>query len=449
MSSTTANHIGGKQALDATVMMTLLKTLYPLRLAPVSPDTDRAIDILCHVLPFEIHEYASGSEHNGWTVPQTWYPTSASIYRNARKIYDGMEHPLGVIGYSTSFSGTVDLAELKEHLCYHPELDDSLVYHCDYFYKPWKRTWGFSVTKTFFNELESGEYEVDLETVEEPGTMKVLDYLLPGDSEDAIILNAHNCHAAQANDDIAGVVTAIEVIRRLSERASRRFSYRVVIAPEHLGTVFFLANCAPEKVKTFKHAMFLEMVGNDNSLALQESFTGKSLIDRAAHHYLKHHHPDYRSDSFRKIVGNDETVWEAPGFEIPCVSLSRFPYLQYHSNFDTIDIITPEHMTETVEAVLGIIEILETNVTVKRHFSGLMALSNPKYDLYISTIDPSIRKEVGGQQLKWNYLMDCVVRYFDGTMTILEIAEKHDLNYTDVLAYIRQFEQKGLVSLET
>ena len=34
--------------------------------------------------------------------------------------------------------------------------------------------------------------------------MKVLEYTLPGSSSETIIINAHNCHPFQANDDISG-----------------------------------------------------------------------------------------------------------------------------------------------------------------------------------------------------------------------------------------------------
>ncbi|MBF0497293.1 MAG: DUF2172 domain-containing protein [Deltaproteobacteria bacterium] len=120
-------------------MMELLKKIYPLRLAPVSDETDGLVPLLTAELPFSVHEYQSGLEHNGWTVPLKWKPLKAEIRKDGRLIYDGMKHPLGVIGYGTSFQGVVPLNELKKHLSYHPELPDSLVYHCDYYYKKWLR----------------------------------------------------------------------------------------------------------------------------------------------------------------------------------------------------------------------------------------------------------------------------------------------------------------------
>ncbi len=427
-------------------MLDLLKAIYLHRMAPVSAGADRVIEILCKELPFVVHEYPSLAEHNGWVVPYKWEVCKAEIRQNDHLVYDGLAHPLGVIGYSQSFQGQITREELKRHLFYHPTLPDALVYHCDLYYKVDQKDWGFCVPNTLFQSLPEGDYTIDLQTVHELGTMKVGDCFLPGVINKTIILNAHNCHAGQANDDIAGMVVGVEVLKRLS-RQRNRFSYRLIIAPEHLGTVFYLAGLPPSVVSTFRYCLFLEMLGNQNRLALQESFTGKSDLDRAAYQYLRHYHPDFHADKFRKIVGNDETVWEAPGFEIPTISLSRFPYPEYHSSCDTEAIISEAKLQEAVETVLGILHILESDCVMYRKFKGLVALSNPKFNLYIDMADPSIRPSVPVEQLKWNHLMNCLPRYFDGRMTVLDIAEKHDLPYNLVRDYIGKFQEKGLVDI--
>lgn len=426
-------------------MMELLKKIYPLKLAPVSEDADKAVGILKDALPFKVHEFPSGLQKNGWIVPQKWAAKKALLYKNNKVIYDGMRHPLGVAGYSTSFKGVVPLNELKRHLFYHIKLPHALVYHCDYYYKQWKRDWGLSVPYNFFKSLKKGDYFVDIKTETKKGSMKVLDYFLPGRKKETIILNAHNCHAGQANDDISGVVVAIEVANRLRKRKNK-YSYRVIIAPEHLGTVFYLANMPRKITRNFKCAIFLEMLGNVNNLSFQESFTGQSQLDDAAGICLKHSVKKFRRGKFRTIIGNDETVWESAGYEIPCVSLSRWPYDEYHSDFDTESIVSGEKLEESVSLVIKMIDILETNTFVKRKFNGLIALSNPKYDLYVSNYDPSLKRGVALEQKRWNYFLDCAPRYFDGKTTILEMALKHDLDYFKVYEYLKRFEAKRLIS---
>jgi len=426
-------------------MIEALRRLADLRLAPVSPDADRLAEILSAELPLRVREYPSGMECNGWTVPNSWRPRAAEIRFRGKRIYDGMAHPLGVPGYAPGFRGRVGWAELKEHLFHHPTLEDALVYHCDYFYKPWRRDWGFCVTRRFFDSLEEGEYEVRLEVEEKPGSMKVLAWDLPGEEESVVVLNAHTCHAAQANDDLAGVVVGVEAMRRLAERPRRRFSYRLVLAPEHLGTVFYLDDLPEEEVSRLRYALFLEMLGNRNRLALQESFTGRSALDRAARLYLSHHRGDHVSGPFRSVVGNDETVWEAPGYEIPCISLSRWPYPEYHSSLDTPEIIDPEMMEDAVGAVLGILDTLEGNRVMERRFRGLVCLGNPKYDLYISTEDPSIRALVSEDQRKWHRLMTCLYRYFDGETSLFDVAERHGVPFELLRSYVDRYEEKGLI----
>lgn len=426
--------------------MKLLNELYPYKMAPISPDTDEVVRLLQKELPFDVHEYPNGMEHNGWVVPDNWYVEKALIKKDGLIIYNGMEQALGVIGYSQSYNGVLTLDELKEHLFYSRKFDDALIYHCDLYYKVGQSNWGFSMPKQMIEQLEDGEYTVELDTVFAKGTLKVLDYFIQGQTDDTIVINAHNCHSGQANDDIAGVVLGVELMKYF-QKTQHYYSYRLIICPEHFGTICYLSNIDDRTFDTFKYGIFLEMVGNDNRIALQKTFTGTSEIDQIIEHYLMHQKEESFIDDFRKIIGNDETVWESAGFELPTVSISRFPYDEYHTSRDTIDIISDEKMNESFEHMKKILWMLDNNVKIKRKFRGLIALSNPKYDLYISNFDPSIRPEIDDAQKKWNYLMDCIPRYFDENMTILEISKKHGLYFEDVYNYVKKFEEKDLVEL--
>ncbi|NWF67145.1 MAG: DUF4910 domain-containing protein [Campylobacterales bacterium] len=422
-----------------------LKKLYNLKLAPNSPDTDKFVEIAKQILPFKLHEFDSGLEFNGWVVPYSWSVKKALIKKDGVTIYDGLHHPLAVIGYSQSFIGKISLSELKKHIWTHPTLDDALVYHCDLFYKVGKQEWGFTMSKNMLNSLLDGEYEIELECSFEQNSLKVLEFDIKGEIDEYIILNAHNCHAQQANDDISGVVVGIEIMKRLMQ-TKNRYSYKLIIAPEHFGTIFYLASLELSEIKKFKHAMFLESLGNDKHIGLQLSFLGNKEIDIASINYISNNFNPHEIKPFRQIIGNDETVWEAAGYEIPCISLSRHPFREYHSSFDNIDIISIDRLKESVKIVEDIIKILETNRKMKRKFNGLIALSNPKYNLYIAPgSDPT--GGIGGVKVdkKFNYLMDCIIRYFDENMTILDIATKHEMDYFSVYEYVKMFEEKELI----
>jgi len=436
-------------------MYELLKSIYPLRLAPVSDGRDKAINLMMAELPFKIFEFESGTEQTGWVVPDKWEILKANIRYQGKLVYDGTQHPLGVIGYSSSFHGKVDLRELKKHLYYHSFYPDALVYHYKYFYRNWEKDWGFSMPKNKIDRLTEGSYEIELETEHSPAMMKVLEYHLQGELSETVTFIAHDCHAAQANDDIAGVVVGIELMKRL-RKLNTRLSYRLLIGPEQFCSVFYLAALTPAERAKLTYGVYLEMLGNDNRLALQESFNGNSLIDKAAKHFLMNQYPGTYVGAFRKVIGNDETVWESPGYEIPCISISRsnpvtdgLPYPEYHSNLDNEEIIHPGRLEESVDAVLGIINILENNVVMHRKFEGHVALSHPQYDLYVDPpTDPSLNEEDIDRRRQWFDMIVRLPRDFDGITTLLDVAIRQDIQFDDLLDYVKKFAEKGLVRLE-
>ena len=63
----------------------------------------------------------------------------------------------------------------------------------------------------------------------------------------------------------------------------------------------------------------------------------------------------------------------------------------------------------------------------------------------------SIKKEKTLQSKKlsessedWGHLLDCLFRYFDGKISILEIANKHNLEFAELYDYICSFKKKNL-----
>src|SRR5688572_3279090 len=98
-------------------MMDIIRKLSPLRMGPNCDGADESVRILKQVLPFQVHAFEGGSEVNGWICPLKWEARKAEIRDASGKvIYDGNAHPLGVIGYSQPFQGTVSHEELKKHL---------------------------------------------------------------------------------------------------------------------------------------------------------------------------------------------------------------------------------------------------------------------------------------------------------------------------------------------
>jgi aminopeptidase-like protein len=406
----------------------------------------QAFELMSSVHPLELKRYRSGREHNGWVIPHDWVIRKAAIRRNGSLLFDGTVHPLAIAGYSSSFQGTVDKDELDRHVFFNRDLPDAYAFHSMYNYRPWHRHWGFCVPYNIFGAWGAGEYEVDLETEFVEADMLVGEMHLEGEIPETVVFNAHTCHPCQANDGLAGVMVILELFRWL-ERTKRRYSYRAVLAPEHIGTVFYLADLPEDDLARLRLGCFIEMIGTDTPLALQQSFTGQTIIDRVAEYVMKQFQPGLHVGAFRTVVGNDETVWEAPGIEIPMVSISRWPYREYHTSEDSMRIMSENRLEETLEVLKQIVETLEDDATMHRRFKGLVALSNPKYGLYRERPDPVVEKGLTRMDLRFGEVQDYLPRYFDGEHSVFEVAERFDVPFRTLRTYLEAFADKKLIDL--
>lgn len=420
-----------------------------LRLGVSQPDNQALLESLTQNRDSRLFSFPSRAEHNGWIVPDAWTVEKASLSHGSHLLFDGRKHPLAVAGYSCSYQGTLKQHEAQHHIFTRPELPNAYPFHCAYNYRPWVRDWGFCVPHREWERWGNTDLNVDLKTTYSEGQMLVADIHHAGLSDDTFVFNAHTCHPAQFNDGFAGIVVILQLMDWL-EQQNTEWSYRAVFGPEHLGTVFYLAKLPESEIKNMRAGLFLEMVGINNKFALQRSFYGDSSIDQGLAHLLRHKTNQFRDGPFRSILGNDETVWEGPGIEVPFSSLSRcynspFYYSQYHTSEDNLAINDVGLLEETLELLKGLVNILENNVKPRRRFHGLPCLSNPKYDLYVERPDPTWSKEISEIQLKLGAAQDTLLRKFNGDHSILSLAEDYDLPFSSMKSYLDRFYEKDLI----
>ena len=432
--------------------MALTRDLCEIRSGIVCDGNEELFRRIGQELPLDIFRYRSGEEYNGWIIPDNWTVQEANIYFDGRLIYDGTINALGVAHYSNSFEGEVDLDTLKKHIFSIPSLPDAHVFHCNWLYRPWERDWGFCPPYRIVDSLKPGTYKVSLKTSFQPGEMLVGHHHIKGKTDNTIVFQSNTCHPHMANDGFAGTAVMLRLFQWLATK-DNYYSYRLVLCPEHLGTVFYLKNHTQSEIDLYLGGVFGEMMGTEGDIVVASSFNGDELIDRAFRHIVAQTTSNHRFLSFRESVGNDETVWEAPGYEVPFVQVNRFathsePFWGYHTNYDNCDLIQPKLLQEFLKLFKDVIELLENNVVMQRKFDGLIALSNPKYNIYMERFDPS-KSVVGDDSFsnKWGLLQDSIVRYFDGNMSVLDISEKHDLNFFNVRKYVQKFADKNLVDL--
>ena len=326
------------------------------------------------------------------------------------------------------------------------------MFHCMWQYRPWSADWALCVPYDVYRTLGPGRYHVDLVTSYEPGEMLIAECEHRGRSDKTIIFNNNNCHPHQANDGFAGTAILVRLFQWLRTQETY-YSYRLLIAPEHLGSVFYLRDRSAEDIKQLVCGVFAEMPGTAGPIKLPSTFLGGQPIDKAFRNVVRHYSRAFTPADWREGAGNDETVWEAPGYEVPFVELTRSAgmnvnFREYHSSLDTADLMDPAQLGEFYDVLCRVVHVLEHNAVLHRHFDGLICLSNPEYDLYLERFDPTVEKDLDATAERWGYLLDCLFRYFDGRTTILDIAEKHDLPFDQLYRYLLRFEAKGLISFE-
>lgn len=424
-------------------MMEILRHLTPLNRAVCSLGYDRAVDYLREEMPFHVISVPSSRNHNGWMIPPSWDVEEAQIVKDGRTIYDGTAHPLCVIAHSKNFSGIVDLDELRRHLHYDHRDDDSIPFHYRQQFRAWSRDWGFCVPKRFFDRLTPGNYEVVIRTIESPGELKILEYAHRGTLDFTIVMGGNLDHAGVANDGLAGSVVGIEVMRRLHGRKTR-FTYSLVLSPGIIGSELYLAGLSNFERDKILEGVFLEMLGSGTSLAVQDSRRSNVSVLHALKASLDQLGLPYRTGPFESIIVNDEYVWENYG--IPMLSFSRFPYPEYHSNRDRLEIIKESSLNEAVEALIGAVDWLESSPMIVKKFEGNVCLSNPQYDLYIDYGQTAFGDSLAEQQRRMRNLMD-LVPALDRPISVKAVADHVGLPEKETLEYLERWAAKGLIEM--
>ena len=438
--------------MDGRLIKDIAKKLYPFDYSITGEGSREAVDAFREFADFDIHTYASGKELRGWRIPVGWRAKKALVLHKGEVWYDCLKStPLGCAYLSPSFSGRVTKEELLNHCAWREDQPDAIVYDWTRLYRQNEQTkWGLSIPWNVFTEAPEAELEVEIETEQYESTMYVLDLKIQGQVDDEILISAHNCHPFQANDDISGCATALALFKYSLSVRENYFTYRLLIGPELFAPLFWLEEFA-ENAKLIKSVVLLKSVGNDAQMKIQNSFTGTHTIDqiaKAAAEECTEDESPIPFHQFRSYYGNDETVFEAPGFEIPTITLTRFPFPEYHTDLDTPDKLNTQRLAHSYRLLHAIVDIVETNKYASAVETGLFCLSHPSFNLYRSAPEPGISSRGNSaMEKKWNLLMNCLSRELSSGLSILEISLKYKINYSLLREYVNEWESCGIVRL--
>jgi aminopeptidase-like protein len=415
-------------------MYMLATELFPICRSITGDGVRRSLDIVERFIGLERTEVPSGTRVFDWTIPREWNIEDGYIANEAgERVVDFRASNLHILNYSVPVRAKLTLDELKKYIYTLPDQPDLIPYRTSYY----EERWGFCMSHNALQALPPGTYTVVVDSTLADGSLTYAEQVIPGESDDEVLLSAHTCHPSLANDNCAGIALVAMLAQELGRRANR-LTYRFIFAPGTLGAIAWLAK-NEQRAERIKHGLVVSCVGDAGGPTYKKSRRGNAMIDRAMAHVLKHAAPSAAILEFSPY-GYDERQYCSPGFNLPVGLFQRsqhgkFP--EYHTSADNLDLIAPQHLALSYRLILAAIDILERD--------RVLISTNPKCEPALGR--RGLYSSIGGDKdaYELNMAMLWVLNLADGSHSLLDMAERANLAFAVIEETAERLEDAGLL----
>ncbi len=346
---------------NGKTMYALAARMFPICRSITGNGFRESLGMLREAVPeIQVHEVSTGTAVFDWTVPKEWNIRGGGIYRlNGDKVIDFKDSNLHIVGYSLPIDKVVSREELMEHVYTMPDQPNWIPYVTSYY----KERWGFCMTERQKQTMTDHEYHVVIDSTLEDGSLTYGELVIPGQTDDEILMTSYLCHPSMANDDLSGPVVLTELMKYVQQMPNRRYTYRFVINPETIGAITYISRNLEALLKHVKAGFVLSCVGDDRTYSYLATKYGDTLADRVMQNVLKFHYPEYKKYSFLDR-GSDERQYGSAGVNLPVCGFCRSLYTkypEYHTSADNMDLISPEGLQGAYDVMVKVIMALENN----------------------------------------------------------------------------------------
>ncbi len=399
------------------------------------PGVRQTLEYFIKILPeLSMHSVPTGTTAFDWKVPDEWFIYDAFIENEfGERIIDFKNNNLHVVSYSIPVDQWLELEELDSYLHSLIDQPEAIPYITSYY----KRSWGFCISHKQKCSLKKGKYRVYINSELKPGVLNYAEVVLPGESKQEVLLSTYICHPSMANNELSGPIMALALAKWLKTLEKRKYTYRIVFAPETIGSIVYLS-------KNYKHlrenmiaGYVLTCIGDERVYSFVPSRYGDTFADKVALNVLAHKVGKFDRYTYLDR-GSDERQYCSPGIDLPVCSIMRSKYgeyPEYHTSLDDLNFVTAQGLQQSYEIMQNVIQVIEYNNYYKA--TNLCEPQLGKYGLY-----PSLSTRESVKKVK---TITNILAYSDGTNSLLELSEI--LNTDPLLLHleIKKLVEKGLI----
>ncbi|ABJ75740.1 MULTISPECIES: DUF4910 domain-containing protein [Leptospira] len=285
--------------------------------------------------------------------------------------------------------------------------------------------------------------------------LKLLEILIPGESEKEIFFITHLCHPKpSANDNASGPAMFIELIRYFAQNKPE-LSLRFLFTVEYWGTVAYFSKFLDVR-KNCIAGISLDMVGGDQNLA-----GSTMIVDEIPHHLTSnldlflydHMQRLAHTGSYRMVGepilwartqkvfytgGSDHYILNDSTVAIPSTCLNTYPDRFYHKPEDTPDKISKDTLNLFFSTVIHVIADFAKSLNQDKERSILLNYASIQKDLvrYLNEKIQSFEKP----HLKKDSFMIChFLNLFERKAEIQNSKERIQLFHLMDQLYLRTF----------
>ena len=419
-------------------MYDLAGKLYPICRSITGNGVRQTLRILQEEIPgLTMHEVPSGTQVFDWTVPREWNIRGGYI-ENSRgeRILDFAENNLHIMGYSIPVDRYVSREELLSYIYVEEKQPDAIPYVTSYY----TERFGFCMTKNQRDGLAEDTYHMVIDSTLKEGSLTYGELLIPGISEEEVLVSTYVCHPSMANNALSGPVVSAFLAKWVTEQEKTYYSYRFLFLPETIGSITYLSLHLEELKRRVKAGFLLSCVGDDRAYSYIATRKGNTLSDRAALNVLESFYPAFKRYSFLKR-GSDERQYNSPGVDIPVCVICRskfgdFP--EYHTSLDDMSVISPEGLEGAYECMKRILRVLQYY-----GYYRVNCFCEPQ--LGRRGLYPTVSRKGAYDGIM---VMRDFLAYADGETDLIEISDIIQVPVETLIPLIDKLTEQGLVSLE-